>query len=65
MRKLITCSLTDFLFNCLIEHYRPVEIHDSDSDSVEEFEDAHADDDIFTETVHHNRLKLLSKKITF
>lgn len=30
---------------------------------MEEFEDAHADDDIFTETVHHNRLKLLSKKI--
>ena len=28
---------------------------------MEEFEDAHADDDIFTETVHHNRLKLLSK----
>lgn len=29
---------------------------------MEEFEDAHADDDIFTETVHQNRLKLLSKK---
>lgn len=39
--------------------FRTVEI-DSDSDSVEEFEDAHADDDIFTETVNHNRLKLLS-----
>lgn len=36
----------------------PVEIDSSDSDSVE-FEDANADDDIFTETVHQNRLKLL------
>lgn len=43
-------------FDC----FRPLEI-ESDS-SVEEFEDAlNADEDIFTEPVPQNRLKLLSK----
>ncbi|CAG9803810.1 unnamed protein product [Chironomus riparius] len=55
----LTCTSNEGSSSRISIDNAPVEIHDSDSDSVEEFEDAHADDDIFTETVHHNRLKLL------